>query len=526
MADINEKDDFWDLSKLVPKKKKIPPFAAQTKVADFSADGDLKNNDGNSERKLTFEGRGAQAEKIPDTEYFPNDSGLIKRVTIKRSLDRFDFYGNFRKAAMVYFDFKMQKCDFVSFFSYMPQYSQLKPEQKNYYFYWREELRQGRYIKSDYSYISLYVYEILNLPDLIPPAEGIKLLCSVWREYRAALPRLDLSFASWVQDYCLVHKLPCPTELIEDFIYEIIELSGFREFYISAIITSAPDKMSLLASYLSDYDWRRGKYAQEEDGGFYANHMNKALGRLMSAVWLSREDEYSIAEAAVLTKYAFPKSLCTHSVKCTLEVEYYPISALKNLREAITWAVKYAENKLRAILGIKSRLGIKNIDPYHKHIIDRYFDAICMAEAQRRRVAELPEYEKQYDAPSEGISTADADEIERLSWQNTRLLVSEEELAEDISAPENIHEPNREEATPAAPAEEALFGLSSLDIGFIKALLSSGEAPETLENSAFAERINEAFSEGFGDIIIENTNGKYTLIEDYKEDTERLLKGR
>ncbi len=520
MSYKDEMDEFWDLSKLVPRKKSVGAFSAREKTHEYTAPGSDEPED-KAERRLTFKELSMAEDRAPDTSYTPRGEGLIKRVTIKRTHDRFDFYGNFRKAAMVYFDFKASRCDFVQFYSYMPQYSQLSTAQKNYYFYWRDELRQGRLIKSDYSYLCLFAYEILNLPDLIPPKEGIELLCKVWRGYRRELPRLDESFAVWVQDYCLVHALPCPTEYIGDFVHEIIEQSGLREFYLSGILGLSPESMAVTVSYLSDYDWRRAKYAVSDNDGVYSKHMLGAMGRLLLHLWSTGELIGKDGKTVTLSKSAFPRSLCTHSVKCTLEIEYCPISESLPLREAVTSAVRYTENKLRALIGVKSRLAVKNIDPYHKNIIDTYFDSIYRKESEKRRLESVPEYEKLYDAPNRGVDISGADEIERSSWENTRRLVVEEELLADEIIPVASTQTVTEEPTPTeeqteteglAPTEREL--LSRLLCGFVCA---------SAEYDLAAERINELALDSLGDILIDIGDSGYGLIEDYREEAERLL---
>ena len=103
MSDLkNERDDFWDIEKLVPKKKSTSsPFLTRNVLTDYTVKGEEKASD--NERKLTFEPL-RRAEFTPeDSSYVPN-GGLIKRVTIKRYADKYDFYGNFRKAALIYYD--------------------------------------------------------------------------------------------------------------------------------------------------------------------------------------------------------------------------------------------------------------------------------------------------------------------------------------------------------------------------------------------------------------------------------------
>ena len=521
--DKDEKDDFWDVEKLIPKKKKtIYPFSTKEKTVDFTVAGEGERD--TEKTKLT--NMPTVSEDENSTAYTLN-SGLIRRVRIKRFVDKFDFYGNFRKAALVYYDFKTPKCDFVPFYSYMPQYSQFNLQQKNFYFYFRDCVRRGKYIKTDYSYLYLYVYEILNLPDKISPKEGLKLLISLWKGYRTELPNIDSNFSLWVQDYCLVYNLPCPIDEIKSFIFDVIGSSDFKEFYLSDIRTMGIDGINALLACLSDYDWRSGKYAGGENRELYARHLLGAMGALLTELWQNGEIVSDKLESATISRSAFRNSLCTHEVKCRLEIEYIPLSKAQNLRNAVTGALRYTENKLRALLGVKSRLSIKELPDMYMDIIDFYFsDILKKAEAEKRK-AEMPEYEKLYDADDRGLSFEGADEIEKASWITTQRLVedADEEFFEPL---EEKIESTQEIKTESAP--ENTYGLSECEINYLYALknsdreyaLSCAEKAQMTED-ALTDKINEAFSDGFGDVIIECIDGEYVIIEDYFEDLEKWL---
>ncbi len=520
-----ELDDFWDIDKLVPKKKTIiSPFKTEPKTVTYTAEGEADKN--REERKLSFESLKGVRETA-DEAYENEGAGLIKRVTIKRYADKYDFYGAFRKAALLYYDYKTERCDFAPFYSYMPQYSQLGAEQKSYYFYWRDSVRRGKYLRSDYSYLYLYVYEILNLPDKIPPSEGIDILCALWSEYRSSLPRIDSYFALWIQDYCLVHRLPCPIEKIRPFISEAISVSDFKEFYLSDINKTGNDGTDAMLAYLSDYDWRRGKYAGGEHADLYKTHMLNAMWRLLYRLDLTGSN--SSTDLATLRRDAFAHSLCTHAVKCKLEVEYSHLSGNDSIRAMITSGVRYSENKLRALLGVKSRLAVKDLPEEYRHIIDLYFSAILETERKRREAENLPEYEKLYDAPRESLSFVGADEIEKASWYTTRRLVEENSETEEkteqndticenevvLSAPQALPE------SKCSPSFCDTYGLSHDDVLVLLSILKYGKDTD----DSTAERINEAFADGFGDIILEHDGESYKIIEDYKEEIgEWLLK--
>ena len=552
----DEKDDFWDLDKLMPKKKSatLSPFVTKPTVSDYSAGvpaGDVKDTaepeKRAEERKLTlakptFEGT---AESVV---YYPENS-LIKSITVKKFKEKYDFYDSFRKAAILYFDCPGEKCEFAQFYSYMPQYSQLNKAQKSYYFYWRSEMRQGRFIKTDYSYLYLYVYEIINLPDIIEPKQGIKLLCRLWKEYRKALPRMDMYFSIWLRDYCLVHALECPIREIQDFIFDVIRISDFKEFYFVDLGTTSREGVWSIIAYLSDYDWLKGfrtVTGKESDDAEYRHRADTyktlfegAMRVILPSVWKASMKEKEGGNLKTLAYSAFQNTLCTHSVKCKLEIEYYPLADASQLRSDITSAVRYTENKLRALYGAKSRLAVKNIPTEYKELIDCYFDSIIRKSEASAKRRSAPEYEKLYDAPREKLSFAGADEIERLSWDTTMRLCDTDEYVDEtvthgITEAEQIDE-RATDATASKTAPETLpepegdrsdtYGLSRADIEYISALLTSSErGVDGIDEEAIVERINEAFSDGFGDVIIEDNGDGFAIIEDYQEDITEWLK--
>ena len=544
MADVrDELDDFWDISKLVPKKRNsIPSFSTHTPVSDVisevSVSDDKSSVISDEDRKIDFSLYKSESDSDKEEySYVPPSSKLIQKVTIKPSRDRFDFYDTFRKAALIYFDYKCPKTEFTPFYSYKPQYSQMTPEQKKYYFYWRDELRRKHFLKTDYSYIYLYVYEILNLPEKIGKEEGLSLLLEVWCAYREELPRLDLNFSVWIQDYCLVYELECPFDSIKNFLFDVINVSSFKEFYLSDIGRGGNGVSAMLA-YLSDYDWHRGKYASAGNTDMYRMHIEGAMRLVFASIF----DDEIIGKSDVnkITRTAFPGSLCTHTVKCILEIEYLSVSSSPELRRSITAALKYTENKLRAILGVKSRLAVKDLPDSMRKIIDRYFEYEFARLKKEKERANMPEYEKLYEVANEKVSFEDAIEIEKASWRMTaRLIEGTEEFeafaAEDAldgcNIPETSEEYEEKSDVSESGTECDTYGLSEAAIAFLSAVLNNDTDTASAVSKehkkmpeAIAEEINEAFADNFGDVIIEQTDvGEFKVIDDYTEEISEWL---
>ncbi len=554
-----EKDSFWDLEKLLPKKRSytpaMRPFSTKEKVSEVRipektnarsvSSGEARTPE--EERKITILPDAVRGEESEES-YRPQGHPFLRKVTIRRYADRFDFYDVFRKSALNFYDYPAKPCEFVPFYSYMPQYAQLDASQKAYYFYWRDCVRKRKYLPTERSYVLLYCFEILNLPDKIAPEEGLGMLCDVWAAYRDSIPHLDHYFAGTIQDYCLFYRLACPTERIADFLPSVLAEAPIREFYLADFSGSGEAGAFALTSYLSDYDWRSSRYAAGEEKEIYHAHMTAALALLIHEI---RSEGFLMegnGRAVTDKRNAFQNSVCTMKVKCRMEIEYYPLSQAIALRRAVTAAVRYIENKIRALLSVKSRLGVKDLPDRFREVIDAYFASAFEKMEKERKRALLPAYERRYDAPEEELSILNAEEIERSSWETTARLV-EENADESAPAEQSAERPIPQQETTAAPyepeedvreegntaqSEEEI--LTPEEIAFLRACAENSLSEQkniaaglALPADAVAERINTAFSDGeaIGDVVLEpGDGGGYRLIEDYREEITEWLNQR
>ena len=86
--------------------------------------------------------------------------------------------------------------------------------------------------QTDYSYIFLYLFEIINLPEKIPAREGALILSRLWKTYRTEFHYLDKYFGEWLCDYCLIHAVSPDWDVLEDFVGDISGKVSLPEFYM------------------------------------------------------------------------------------------------------------------------------------------------------------------------------------------------------------------------------------------------------------------------------------------------------
>jgi hypothetical protein len=222
-------------------------------------------------------------------------------------------------------------------------------------------------------------------------------------------------------------------------------------------------------------------------------------------------------------------------------VDYASFSRSHELRYIVSDILKYTENRLRGFLGIKSRLTVYSLSTEMRKCIDAYCDASFPRKPtvahQPKSAESVPTYEKLYDLPVSPLSLENAAEIEKSSWETTRRLTEAftdgEEVdveAEDTTlvlagkALRAKDEPFSASAEMKAADEEPceLSHLLGADYPFSLAAYrrdfmaqnaiarDSGEMPDLI-----ADRINELCAEALGDILLEEDDGGYTVIEDY-----------
>lgn len=539
---ISDIDNFWNLNELLPKKRHVTPSPRQPNTetveltiggspeADIAAPIPPKSTTGASDRY--------RAKTLDPYLIYEPESRLMKRVEISKWDSRFNFYEGFRQDAKRLFNRTGSPCDHASFFSYIPQYSQLKYSQLKWYLWWRTNIYNGVYLRCDFCYILLFIYEIINSPELIPPEKGVQLLCGVWLGYREQHRRLDSYMCDWLCDYCLIHRIPCPIDMLEPLLGVIVENASFKEFYMDN--PGYDNAGANILFYSSMYDWHKSRYVTEENRALFSAHIHGAFDSAYKALIT---DGGEFAKELRIERAAFEGALCAYDIKRTIAVEYISYTRSPKLRFVITDIIKYSENRIRMAIGVRSRLKVEYLTDSLRDCVDRYFDRNLPAPRKVRERAAVADtmpkgYEKLYEPISTALSEENAMKIEELSWSTAEALTA---VWEDPSPVENIAETQETSAPPPAVPSDTADGENEFEI-FVNsidevsaralALISSGDpdgvakaaADVNMLADALADRINEAAFDIIGDSVIEYAGDGYRLIPDYEGDIKKWLK--
>ncbi len=539
-------DQFWNIDFMLPPKKTVSAFTRDTETVEINiVQGSANNNSGTIIPKKGTVNPGTIKNNTsePIFKYKP-DNPLIRSVAVWHWPSKYSFYERFRSDAIKYFSISGSNCAFTPFFSYMPQYLQLNREQRSYYLWWRENVRNRVWLKTEYSYIYLYIYEIINLPDFVSPAKGLESLCDIWLAYRAQFPKLDRYLIEWICDYCLVNMMDPPYSKLAPIMGAILDGASFKEFYLRTEDKSVKPYAVALLNFAANYNWRTSKFYNAETSDLFEKHI---YGAFLSAVEkLSVTDRRFIADEknlipARLTRDAYSGSLCAYNIKRRIDVEYSSCVRSPELRMLVTDLIKCAENQVRILLGVKNRFSTSSLTEEMKNCIIQYFEPFVIK--KKKKAEEVPEYMKLYEAVSYDLSPESALDIEKQSWNVTNRLISafdedENETAEDdIAENEKINNPT-EDSIASGSNEKDDINAIMIKNKLIPQAVIKGLAVVAVSSDAFiewaknnnmlpdtaAEMINEALYDIIGDIVIECSEGVYVLIGDYIAEIEDILK--
>ncbi len=591
-------DDFWDIGRLLPNQNRQPKYtpAAPRKTPEAVeidvprigktpppkpqaeptirtvtvepvsavplsfAHGEktvISDRDGTHDTAVSTTKAKAH-EDTPALSYTP-DSRLLHVVEIYEWHSNYHYFDQFVRDAADYAGLVGKEAAKTPFFSYFPQYAQLNRRQRAWYLFWREQVRAGIYPETDYAYILLYLFELINLPAEGETAELHRdLMAKVWVAYRKTYPQLDHYACEWLCDYCLIHQLTTPVIHLLPALGQILSMALLKEFYLSSMISVGNEQVNIasakiLLAHCCQYDYKKSKFYSGEHQALFDSIIPRAVAAVFPELigtggQARRSDaDRMLMPDAQVSRDAYVGALCAYSNKRRIKVSYISFSRSHDLRFLVGDMVRHIENRIRASILIRSRLTVHFLTPTLRKSMDEWLDRHLPAPEVAVRRAEMnrprPEYEALYDLPHTKVSIESADEIEQSSWETTKILVeafSEEDqpLLPQETLRETPTTPVFAEPEPAPMPEATTLSehllLTALGdrAEFVRAVLRGDRAGQKAYCTAHkklpdavVDEINDLSVEHeiYDMIIEEDGRGGYRVIEDYRDMVAKML---
>lgn len=434
---MTEKDDFWNIERIMPQRKPSAQNDRDVKCADVLSHTDASSPKGVNIATLISavnENRGMNSfesaiVKERDYSYFKNSNVMCFAYT--GVYNSFMVYENrIRSHALFLFDKKAsQSVNFVDYFSFMPCFSELSDKQLDFYLFWREKVKNREYCQASSSYVFLYITEIVNLPEKHLPEMAICDLLYLWKEYLAFDKKNFKIMSDIVFEYCIVHDLPMPYKQLKDIFYNMeipatsLLLTLFIYDYLLADSENyTQEDVEFIFKNTLSYTFKSGKHY--ETNAQFKNLTDKFFYKILTD-FLNQKPEYFVEifdkhkKRSAPIKTVKPAFLPLHTsleIKKNLVFEYYVFDKNDIELQHLLNVAKLIENKFRTLCSIRARLSVTPPDNDVKILIERLFSPL------------FNRFDPKHVSPSVKkpkkvvVNIENAQMIEVSSWDATRKL--------------------------------------------------------------------------------------------------------
>ncbi|MBE9917593.1 hypothetical protein G8C92_26615 [Paenibacillus donghaensis] len=268
---------------------------------------------------------------------------------------------------------------FVPFMSYWPTYEHMSEAQRDWYFFWRSEVRKGQYPFTDLSYIFVYSYELIHGIGWEKPTEGYEWMMKLWDAYGERYPKLNSYMADWVSDFVLVHRLEIP---LMDIVMrsQSAKTGELFDLELTRLFTYEPSALRLEHILtLSDYDLQRSKFYLDGGRSLLEEYVPKVVALvdsfLRKITGKNLVDTFYKGHGKKIERYLFRSAVYDAELYGrTFSLHISQLRKCPPLRYYMTQLVRCTENKLRELQHFKGRLRGVTLKKETEMLIGRFLD--------------------------------------------------------------------------------------------------------------------------------------------------------
>jgi len=426
----------------------------------------------------------------------------------------------------------------VPFMCYWPTYDSMTAAQRRWYFFWREQVRNGQFPSTDLSYIFVHVYELINGVGWHDTRDGYERLHRLWTAYREPHPKLDNYLIDWMSDFLVIN--PCGIDPLEP-IRQAMSLGSRHldpDTLLSEHIGKPLDEVPLsLWESLSNYRITGSKFYLSGNKDLLESYCPKGMGQIDR--FISAKSGGGILQVfkprilARPNRTAFQSAVYAGSSTTVNLPAVLPYSRHSPLRDFVTSALKHTENRLREVRGFKGKLRGYQLDANIQTVIDEFI------ERSRTAISPPPPIQRVE------IDFARVDQLTRQSDDIRSLLQKPAEEPATI-VPTAIPDTKIQNLPSWVVRPEGTPGHLLTDLPGIYWLLKNLDVTESnlvasLVKNDFTrcdrdlqaefigimleplvDRINQLAIEFAGDVLIVNAEGSKLIVDDFHDELAHL----
>lgn len=432
--------------------------------------------------------------------------------------------------------------NYVPFESYSPTYRQMSFEQQQWYFYWRTQLRQGKPLATDLSYLFVYVYELLNVVGANSPTDARNRLVSFWHVYRGLQPKLDSSLVDWVADFSVLHNLSeSALAWYANVLSEGVTNKNNEQLQLEAWYQQGRDYDALPAPTLyalAGYAAQQNKFYQAYQGEVA---LDDALKRGVAVIdgYVQQQQQLSLYELYLpmptqsVIRPPLQGALHTYPTTPIVIGRVRPWLSEGGLKNDLRQILRYTENILRTQEGFKTKLRGVTLPPEWATVLDQAFVKALPKRTVSIDLADAAALQRESDALRQRL--LDASEVG--TPDEPQLTTSAPALPPSATSPTIVPAIERPDDAPTGlltdlPALIAIMGSATSEATELLRSLRTRQwqtVPTNLNTggngfvSLLFDRVNEQAIEALGDALLFIEGDEWVVAEDYRDEIAYLL---
>jgi len=442
---------------------------------------------------------------------------------------------------------------------FSPSFKQLTKEQKEYFLYFCQSIREEKKVRTSFQYIQLYLARFLRTEKHHFTVS--REIFWVWKSYRKEFPLIDKLFSDFTADLCLYLRIQPPFEQLSEIITSpdffirpfLCDLFIFDYLFKEDHKISHKEKEYILRT-MSSQSFRNSKAYRHHNKFPYL--VEEAVEKaFLNGVFNKKELNDTLLgiriPSGVTTVRKLFSVLCPEEVpKIEIRLQHVPLMHDANIRERCDEIVRYLENRIRSILKIKNCLSRIHVSTQHKAFLEgilceyEHFSPTIVEDSSAFPADSVKE--PTFAMRELHIDIAAANRIENDSRSITSFLTESysDDFAETVTLGEEItsHETKEDEIIkeihiPKALKEENDFWefaslLSEEEDSFVRTALHHGKSEArkyAMSLGAFFEAMiascNEKAQDATGDGIFDTVGQIYEEYRDVLKEVFPPMKG-
>ncbi|MEJ8548039.1 TerB N-terminal domain-containing protein, partial [Brevibacillus borstelensis] len=279
-----------------------------------------------------------------------------------------------------------------SLMAYWTTFNQLDKKQKEWYFYWRNQVLHRNYLNTDLSYLILFTYELINYSFNQNAAFNVSMMVRLLEAYKERNSKVEHYLRSWIHDFLIELD---EKELAKEWDSTTVRTNSLYDRLLEKSVSLETISITLWKQYINGY----------RETEFFRANKSKIYKIFKESIPLLREafEEQGISYMerwfkevkGTQSNYLFGSAVIGRNIsQREYFIETVEIRPTQELYDDVTTLFRLAENVTRIVKGEKRQLKV-NEEKLPEGLKERMVDRFSKISASKTRFKKVQDRSSQ-----------------------------------------------------------------------------------------------------------------------------------